>query len=211
MLVIVAATGAVATAAPKDGGQRWWGWVLVGSGAVLIGGALWVATLGRRRGPPLQPAGGTTLPITPALAHARETVVLKTIPLHPAGRTTLAITPVPAHARETVRQLPPPGLAAWLVVYRDGIPCETLVLQSIGVTTIGRASSSSIRFEDVSVGQRHATITAAGGRFVLEDATDPKPQHPTKVDDDIVDGPIELRDNMRLQIGSTRVRFKCTA
>jgi hypothetical protein len=140
-------------------------WMLVGGSLVLVCGALWIAMLGRR---------GSPMRFTQPVPTGRVSVVLKTIPLQPAGGKTPSISPVVADARGTVHQLPPTGLAAWLVVYRDGMPCETLVLQTIGVTTIGREGS-------------------------------------TKVDGKLLDGPIELRDNMWLQIGSTRLRFKCTA
>lgn len=187
---------------PKRGDQRWWVWMLVGGGVALVGGTLWIAALGRR---------GIPMRFTQPVSTARVSVVLKTVPMQPAGGKTPPISPVVSDARGTVHLLPPTGLAAWLVVYRDGMPCETLVLQTIGVTTIGREGLTSICLEDSAVSKRHATIMAVGGRFVLEDSKDPKPQNPTQVDGKLLDGPIELRDNMWLQIGSTRLRFKCTA
>lgn len=200
ILVNVAATDAAAM--QERGDPQWWVWVLVGSGLVLAVGTVWIVMLGRRGSP-------VRLDDYPAPS-GRVSVVLKTVPLQPAGGKTPPISPVATDARGTVYQLPPTGLAAWLVVYRDGIPSETLVLQTIGVTTIGRDSSSSICLEDKAISKRHATITATVGRFVLEDSTDPKPQNPTKVDGKLLDGPIELRDNMRLQIGSSLLLFKCT-
>jgi hypothetical protein len=185
------------------GAWPWWIWagaaVVVGLGAVMVGAKARSGGTGRG------PRGTLRSP------HAQVMVRPKTIRAAPTAGRLAPLDPVATSSSDTIAQLPPPGLAAWLVVYRDGTPYETLVLQTTGVTSLGRASANSIQLDDPTVSKRHATITARAGYFIFEDTADPRPQTPTRVNDKHLDGPTELRDGMYLQIGATRLRFKCTA
>jgi putative peptide zinc metalloprotease protein len=72
----------------------------------------------------------------------------------------------------------------------------------LGTTTIGRATSSTVRLADRSVSRRHARVTLAGDALVVEDVGS---RYGTWIDGERLTGPGMVRGGARLQLGDAEI------
>lgn len=99
------------------------------------------------------------------------------------------------------------GVAGWLVPLGGANPLAMFVLDRSGDTTIGADLNCKIVLSDRYVSGTHCRILGRSGYFTIERM--PSARNPVKLNGQALERSETLRDGSEIQIGETRLMFKC--
>lgn len=127
-------------------------------------------------------------------------------------QTPVYIQPQPTQVLpKKTKVMRPTGTAAWLVEMLNGVPRRTLVLDLEGATIIGRGADAHIRFRDEYMSAQHAEIECIASTFTIRNLATTMPAKLRRAGSkkaEVIDH-LELEDNDSLELGTTRLVFKC--
>jgi DNA-binding winged helix-turn-helix (wHTH) protein len=107
-----------------------------------------------------------------------------------------------AEATEDEPRLPPVSVLGY-IEWEHGV-----LRLGEGENVIGRDDDVAVRIDMAGVSRHHARITAAGGRFTLEDLSS---KNGTYLREEPLGAPAALEDGDAIRLGETRIVFHCKA
>ena len=105
-----------------------------------------------------------------------------------------------AEATEEAPRLPPASIAGYIEWEGRVLPLGE------GENVIGRDEGVAVRIDVAGVSRHHARITAAGGRFTLEDLSS---KNGTYLREQRLAAPGALEDGDAVRLGQTKLVFRC--